>query len=67
MYIDGPSNKNGSGVGIILRTTERTKIERTVSYGFLASNNEAKYEALVIGLQLARVCGATNLNAFCDS
>ena len=31
------------------------------------TNNEAKYEALVAGLDLARAVGAENMVVYCDS
>lgn len=37
------------------------------SFGFQASNNEAKYEALIAGLCLARAVKAKRLSAYCDS
>ena len=52
--------------GVVLQTPEGIKLERAVTFGFKASNNEAEYEALILGLQLAEVCGATNLIAHCD-
>ena len=50
IYTDGASNKDGSGAGLVLRTPEGIEIERAVAFGFMASNNEAKYEALILGL-----------------
>ena len=35
--------------------------------GFLASNNEAEYETLLIGLRSAARLGADRLQVFCDS
>jgi ribonuclease HI len=32
-----------------------------------ASNNEAEYEVLLHGMQMAKVCGATRLKKFGDS
>ena len=40
---------------------------QAVRLGFLASNNEAEYEALLIGLKNARRLGADRLQVFCDS
>ena len=34
---------------------------------FPTTNNEAEYEALVAGLDLARAAGATNVVIYCDS
>jgi ribonuclease HI len=38
-----------------------------VKLGFLASNNEAEYETLLIGLRSAAQLGADRLQVFCDS
>ena len=42
-------------------------LEQAVRLKFSASNNEAKYEALMIGLKIARKLGASHLQVFCDS
>ena len=34
---------------------------------FPTINNEAKYEALIAGLDLAKAAGATNVVVYCDS
>ena len=34
---------------------------------FPTTNNEAEYEVLVVGLDLARVAGATSVVIYCDS
>ena len=34
---------------------------------FVASNNEAEYEALIVGMKLAKALGARNVSANCDS
>lgn len=34
---------------------------------FLATNNEAEYKALIVGLIIAKGVGATSLKVFCDS
>ena len=34
---------------------------------FPTTNNEAEYEALVAGLDLAKAAGATNVVIYCDS
>ena len=38
-----------------------------VRLNFPATNNEAKYEALVAGLDLAKATGATSVVIYCDS
>ena len=58
LYVDGSSNKLGSGVGIILTTPERIQLEYALGFGFPASNNDVEYEALLVGLQLPISIGA---------
>ena len=38
-----------------------------MKFGFLASNNEAEYEALIAGLKLAKGVGAERIEIFSDS
>ena len=53
VYVDGTSNTRGSGVGVVLVSLEGIRVEKSLRLGFQASNNEAKYEALIVGLQAA--------------
>ena len=43
------------------------KIHCAICFGFKVSNNEAEYEALIVGLHLARELWAHNMNIFSDS
>ena len=45
VYVDGAVNHRGSGVGLVLTSPERITIEKSLRLGFLATNNEAEYEA----------------------
>ncbi|KAI5334861.1 hypothetical protein L3X38_024994 [Prunus dulcis] len=47
LYIDGASNHKGAGAGIVIITQDGTLLEQATTLGFLASNNEAEYEALL--------------------
>nr|XP_025631186.1 uncharacterized protein LOC112724189 [Arachis hypogaea] len=67
LYVDGSSNKVGSGAGIILVSKGETQIEVSLKFKFPASNNQAEYEALIIGLKLAEEVGATKVMIFSDS
>ena len=51
----------------MLKSPEGTIIEQTVRLGFIASNNEAKYEALIVGLKKAIILGVQNLVINYDS
>ena len=54
MRIDGSSNVNGSGAGVILESPIGEKISYALRLKFLASNNEAEYKAQLAGLRLAK-------------
>ena len=42
-------------------------VECMVRLDFHTTNNEAEYEALVVGLDLAKAAGATSIVIYCDS
>ena len=67
MHIDESSNKQARGVGVVLLSPEGDQIECMVRLDFCTTNNEAKYEALVAGLDLAKVVRATSVVLYCDS
>lgn len=67
MTVDGASNVNGTGAGIVFVSLSGTIHENVVSIGYPAMNNEADYEALIIGLQLALRMEADSVHVFCDS
>ena len=51
VFVDGASSTMGAGVGIVIVTPEGIRLEHSFRLGFRASNNEAKYEALLAGLR----------------
>uniref|UniRef100_A0A2N9GCT6 Integrase catalytic domain-containing protein n=1 Tax=Fagus sylvatica TaxID=28930 RepID=A0A2N9GCT6_FAGSY len=61
LFVDGASNMKGAGAGAVLVSPEGLILEQAVRLGFLASNNEAEYEALLIGLRSALRLGADRL------
>jgi len=65
--VDGSSNQQGAGGGILITTPDGTEIEQAVKFNFPASNNEAEYEALIAGLQAVRALSVGNLRIKCDS
>ena len=42
-------------------------MEKSLKFGFRASNNEAKYEALISGLRAVKQLGAEEVKIFSDS
>ena len=65
--MDGSSNKQASGAGIVLRSPEGDEIECMVRLNFPTTNNETEYKALVSGLDLVKAAGATSVVIHCDS
>ena len=51
----------------MLHSLERDEIECMVHLDFLTTNNEAEYEALVVGLDLVKAVGPTSVVVCCDS
>ena len=52
LSVDGASNAQGSGAGLILTSPEGIDVEYALRFGFQASNNEVEYEAVIAGLNL---------------
>ncbi|KAL0430808.1 UNVERIFIED_CONTAM: hypothetical protein Sradi_0706800 [Sesamum radiatum] len=67
LHVDGSSNANNGGASILMQGPKGIKIEVTARLSFAATNNEAGYEALILGLQLALEAGARELNVCTDS
>lgn len=67
VYVDGPGNQVGSGVGLVLISLEKTTIEKSLRLGFSATNNEAKYEALLQGMAMVQKMGGKAIEMFSNS
>ena len=67
LYVDGSSTKDGSGADLIIESPTGTRYELALKFMFKASNNEAKYEALIVGIERCYTAGADSVQAFPDS
>ena len=67
MYVDGASNQKGSGVGLVLISPEKIIIEKSLRLDYSATNNEAEYEALMIGMAMVQRMGGKSVKVFLDS
>lgn len=65
--MDGSSNKNGSGAGLMLIGPEKHRISSALRFDFRASNNKEEYEALLAGLRLAKELKAKAIDIHNDS
>ncbi|XP_065616570.1 uncharacterized protein LOC136061979 [Quercus suber] len=66
-YVDGTANQKGSGVGLVLISPEGIIIEKALRLGFSATNNEAEYEALLMGMSMVQKIGGKAVKLFSDS
>ena len=64
---DGSATKKAKEAGVVLITTEGEILKYIVRLQFPTTNNETEYEAILIGLSLARVLKAKKLIIHADS
>ncbi|XP_020552906.1 uncharacterized protein LOC110012697 [Sesamum indicum] len=67
LHVDGSANANNGGAWILIEGPGGIEMEIVVRLSFTVTNNEAEYEALILGLELAYEAGARNLEAYTDS
>ena len=67
LSVNEATNSQGSGAGLILTSPEGIDIEYALRFGFQTSNNEAEYEAVIAGLNLARSMEVDQLEVCSDS
>ena len=67
MYFDGAVNQFGAGIGIILLTPEGEVVPIAKKLSFRVTNNEAEYEACILGMEALITLGVTEVEIFGDS
>lgn len=67
LYVEAASNDHDSGVGVILITPEGRRISYALRLAFKATHNEGEYEAMIIGLKLAREIEINEITIHSDS
>ena len=67
IHMDRSLNWLVEGTGVVIQTPEGDKIKCMIRLDFPTTNNEAEYEALVAGLDLAKGTGAKNMVVNCNS
>ena len=67
MSVDGSSNIKGSGLGVVLKSPQGDILEQSIHCEFRATNNEAEYEALIAGLDLAKSLDVKDIQVMSDS
>ena len=64
VYVDGATNQKGSRVGIVLISPEKITMEKSLRLDFSATNNEAEYEALLMGMTMVQKMGRKAVEMF---
>ena len=54
-------------MGLVVVSPERIIIEKSLGLGFLTTNNEAEYEALMVGMAVVQKMGGRTVEMFSDS
>ena len=67
IHTNRSSNRQAGEAGIVIHSPKGDEIKCMVHLDFLTTNNEAEYEAVVVGLDLAKAAGATRMVVCCDS
>ncbi|XP_065017671.1 uncharacterized protein LOC135644139 [Musa acuminata AAA Group] len=67
LHVDGSANSKGVGAGLVLWSPDGRSFERSLRFGYQATNNETEYEALLAGLRLALEMQVDALHVLTDS
>ncbi|XP_057956315.1 uncharacterized protein LOC131149676 [Malania oleifera] len=67
LHVDGSFNAAEGGAGFILFDLEGNETLFALKLEFIATNNEAEYEALLAGLRLAEALGVAQIKVLSDS
>ncbi|CAL9001603.1 unnamed protein product [Prunus brigantina] len=67
MYFDGSSTKARSGAGVVIESPQGQRWQFAFQLDFRCTNNQAEYEALIIGLEILREMKATRVLVYGDS
>ena len=67
VYVDGTANQRGFKLGLVLISPEKVIIEKSLRLGFSATNNEAKYDALLVEMAMVQKMGGKIVEIFSNS
>ncbi|GJR97222.1 reverse transcriptase domain-containing protein, partial [Tanacetum coccineum] len=62
LFTDGASSLKGSGAGLVLISPTKTEYTYALRLTFDSTNNQAEYEALLVGLRIAKKMGVQALS-----
>ena len=67
VYVDGAANQRGSRVRLVLVSPKKITIKKSLRLSFPATNNEAEYEALLVGMAMVQKMGGKAMEIFSNS
>ncbi|XP_008231803.1 PREDICTED: uncharacterized protein K02A2.6-like [Prunus mume] len=67
MYFDGSSTETRSGAGVVIESPQGQRWQFVFQLDFKCTNNQAEYEALIIGLEILKGMKATRVLVYDDS
>ena len=67
LFVDGASSVQGAGVGVQMLGPQDEDLKYAAHLLFPITNNAAEYEAIILGLKLAKGAGAEEVHVFSDS
>ena len=67
VYVDGAANQRGSRVRLILVSPKKITSKKSLRLSFSATNNEAEYEALLVGMAMVQKMGGKAMEIFSNS
>ena len=67
IHMNGSSNRQASGTGVVLRSPKGDKIECMIRLDFPTTNNKVEYETLVARLDLGKAVGSASVVIHYDS
>ena len=65
--MDGSFTLHARGIGVVLKSPEADSLKHKVRLHYQTTNNEAKYEALLKGVELAKSLGVESVLVQGDS
>ena len=66
VHVDKALNQKGSRVGLVLTSSEKVIVEKSLRLDFPSTNNEAEYEALLEGMAMVQRMGGKSIKLFSD-
>ncbi|XP_050215356.1 uncharacterized protein LOC126666527 [Mercurialis annua] len=67
LWFDGSRTDRGAGAGIVIVSSSGARFTMSCSLNFKCTNNQAEYEALILGLEILMELGATAIQVWGDS